>query len=291
MDLDVIIAGLIYSLTDDVVCNLLSQDGIGISPLHRLSERGPQQHGDSDQGFRLDPRIVSLILRVEEPNMLAKRDTLMGYFKPRDTALILKWTRDDAEVRQLDCHYTARLGLSTNFTSRYLMKLPIQLKSAGNPAFYDPELVVVVFVMGGGGETMDIPLVVPWKIGASGIDVTTPVTYEGTWRAYPLIIVDGPITSCVITNLGTGEKLDFLGVTVANGEQRVIDLQYARKTVVDELGADCIADLTTDSDLSTWHIQEAPDAPGGINSIQVTGTGASGATAVAIRFYTRYISL
>jgi len=223
--------------------------------------------------------------------MLVKRDALMGYFKPRDDHLILKWTRDDAEVRQLDCHYVAQLGLSTDAASRYLMKVPAQFKSAGNPAFYDPVLVSVVFVMAAGGQTMDIPLVVPWQVGSSSINTTKDIIYVGTWKAYPYLIVTGPITSCVITNLVTNEKLDFAGVAIGVGEQRLIDLRYAKKTVLDELGNDKIADLTTDSDLATWHLAEAPDAPGGVNTIRVTGTAATGATKVDIQFLTRYISL
>lgn len=75
-----------------------------------------------------------------------------------------------------------------------------------------------------------------------------------------MITVDGPINDLVITNNATGEKLDFTGDSVAVGKQRIIDLRYGNKTVVDELGADCIALLTTDSDLATWHLAPHPDA-------------------------------
>ena len=295
MQLYVIVAGVVHSLTDDVTCNLLEQAGIGLPPLHRIADRGPQQHGDSDRGFRLDPRIITLILRLWEPDMLVKRDALMAYFKPRDTHISLRWVRDDAQVRQLDCNYIQQMELITDASSRYLMKVPAQFKSAGplsdNAAFYDPTLVAVVFAIAAGVEEWDIPWVIPWSIGASVLDVSQPIAYVGTWRAYPLITVTGPVDDLVILNDATGEKLDFTGLSLAAGEQRIVDLRYGQKTVVDELGADAFDDLTSDSDVATWHIAEAPDAPGGVNVIDVSGTAAAAGTKVTMQFLTRYISL
>ncbi len=291
MDLDVIVAGVTYALSDDVVCNLLEQDGVGLPPLHRLSARGPQQHGESDQGFRLDPRIITMLFRLVQPDMLTKRDTLLAYFKPRDTALTLKWTRDDASIRQLDCHYVSRLSLSSAAAGRFLLKVPAQFKSSDNPSFYDPTLAHVVFGLAGGGDEWEIPLAIPWEIGASSINTTQPVAYVGTWRSYPVITITGPLNGCIITNLDTDEKISFAGLNLPAAEQRIVDLRYGRKTVVDELGADAMTDVTTDSDLASWHLAEAPDAPGGVNGIKVTGTAATADTAVSIEYLNRYISL
>ena len=293
--LDVIVAGVVHSLTDDITCNVLETDGVGLPPLHRITERGPQQHGDSDQGFRLDPRIVTLLLRLSPPSMLVKRDALMAYFKPRDTAISLRWTRDDLAVRQLDCHYVAQLGLSLDAKYRYLMKVPAQFKSAGslsdNAAFYDPVWQSVIFAIAGGADALEIPLEIPFGIGASLLDVSQPIAYPGTWRAYPLITVTGPVTSLVITNNATGEKLDWGANAIAGGAQRIVDLRYARKTVVDGSGVDKFSELTSDSNAATWHLAEDPDAPGGVNVVHVTGTGITAATAVSIQYLTRYISL
>ena len=32
----------------------------GMAPLHRITQRGPFQNGDTDVDFRLDPRIINL---------------------------------------------------------------------------------------------------------------------------------------------------------------------------------------------------------------------------------------
>jgi hypothetical protein len=290
MELYIIVAGVEYCINDGVICDMKVQEGIGLPPLHRIAERGPQQHGDTDQGFRLDPRIINFLFAIGPPDMLSKRDQIMGLFKPRDAAVSLKWIRDDLAVRQIDGHYVAQLGLETTSAARYYLNLPAQFK-ADDPAFYDPTLVAILFAIAGGSDDMDVPLAIPWPIGASVLDMTQAIAYVGTWQTYPVITVTGPIDDCVITNLSTGEKLDWTGTAIAAGEQRIVDLRYGRKTVIDEAGADAIAELTTDSDLATWHLAAAPDALGGINSVQVTGTNVTAATTVVLQYLTRYISL
>ena len=290
LGLDIIVAGIEYSLSDGVTCKLIEQDGVGLPPLHRIAERGPQQDGESDRGFRLDPRVVSLVLKVEGDTMYIKRDALAGWMKPRNAAVALKWVRDDGAVRQLDAHYIEQLTLPSNVASRYFMKVPAQFKAA-DPTFYDPTLVHVGFAISLGAEEFAVPLVIPWSIGAAVLDSTTAVTYLGTWKTYPIITVDGPVDDLIITNQTTGDILDFTGDSVAVAKQRIIDLRYGHKTIVDETGANKIAMLTAASDISTWHLAAAPDALGGVNSINVTGDSGSAATAVRIDYYTRYISL
>ena len=43
----------------------LGDQGFGLAPLHRITTRGPLQHGDSDIDFRLDPRILQIPLLVK----------------------------------------------------------------------------------------------------------------------------------------------------------------------------------------------------------------------------------
>lgn len=290
MELHIITAGVSHNLSDKVTCWLISQDNVGMATLHRMSARGPQQHGDSDRGFLLDPRFPTFIFGVEAPTMDTKRDTLISWFKPRYDAFILEWIRDDAAVRRLDCHFYDQMRLGGDVRSHYWQKVPITVK-AGDPTFYDPVEVSLVLGIAGGIDEMVIPLPIPWPIGAAVIDALCVVTYVGSWLTYPIIVITGPITNCVITNEATGEKLDFTGVTIAGADTYTINLTGERKTVVNAAGANKIADLTADSDTATWHIEAAPDAPGGINTIHVTGTGANAATAVRMRFLTRYLSL
>jgi hypothetical protein len=95
----------------------------------------------------------------------------------------------------------------------------------------------------------------------------------------------------VITNQTTDEKLDFTGITISAGDYYDIDLRYGRKTAVDSNGDSVLDELTNDSDLATWHIAAAPEAPGGANSIHVSGTAITTATKVDIAWLNRHIGI
>lgn len=286
MTLELIRGGTAYSLDDGTYCQWTGDDGWGIAPLHRLTERGPLQHGDTDRGYRLDPRVGQLaliILADTEDAMYAARDTLMGLFAPT-AALALRWTLA-TRTRQIDVHLVGGMTMSSTERGVWAQKVAVTLR-APDPTFYDPAGEGVAFSLGGGSDALEIPLEVPMVVGASTIDASAVVTNDGNWLSYPhLVRITGPIEDCVIVNGTTGEKLDFTGVTLGGGEWLDLDLRYGRKTVVDEAGANRIADLTSDSDLATWHLEP------GANSIRVTGINATEATKIEISFFERYVGL
>jgi hypothetical protein len=98
--------------------------------------------------------------------------------------------------------------------------------------------------------------------------------------------LSGPI----IENTSTGDKLQFV-YDVPTGATLIVGLQYGNKYVVDGSGNNLIGTLSEDSDLATFHIAPDPEVAGGVNVISVTGIYATGATAVALTYYTRYIGI
>src|SRR5437868_14355923 len=106
--LTAIVAGTSTDLSDGTLCWREMEAGVSMPPLHRISRRGPQQHGQTDVGFRLDPRLIHLkfgILGADEGDMLDKRAQLLAIFKPRNAALSLRWALANGQTRQIDCHY------------------------------------------------------------------------------------------------------------------------------------------------------------------------------------------
>ena len=117
------------------------------------------------------------------------------------------------------------------------------------------------------------------------------IPYVGTWLTYPKIIITGPLNDAVITNLGTGEKLE-LDYNIPAGRIVTIDLAYGVKTVTDDLGNNLIGVLSSDSDLATFHIAPDPEVYSGVNFISSVGTGESiGTTQLEIQFYNRYFGI
>ncbi len=142
--------GVTYSLDDGTYCYWLGDDGTGMAPMHRLSERGPLQHGDTDRGYRLDPRVLRLILLVagtSRDNMYAKRQTLEDLFSP-DINISLLWALSGGE-RQIDCYYAGEMDLSSGERDGFSQQAVVTLK-ANDPTFYSPAPKFATVQIGGG---------------------------------------------------------------------------------------------------------------------------------------------
>jgi len=293
MDLDIIVNGITYSLDDGTYCQHLGHTGVGMMPSHRLTQRGPMQHGVTDLGFRGDPRTVQLALLIEGTSMSdywTRRTTLLNLFKPTDDPLKLRFTLENGDVRQLDCQ-AGGLPLDSREKMRYTHAIGVTLRAA-DPAFYDPVGKSVMFALGGGSAAFEIPMAIPLNVGVSVMDQAVTIAYSGNWLAYPYRIrIVGPITDACITNLATDEKLDFDGITIAAADYYDVDCRYAYKTVLDSNEVNKIADLTEDSNLDSWHLAAGPDAPDGQNSIQVTGAAVTAATEVTIQWFDRFVGI
>ena len=291
--LSVISGDVEYDISDGATYVLTGLDGIGMSPTKRITEQGSQQHGASDLGFRLQPRRIALALLAkggDDAAWLERRNALLRIFRPSDTPLKLRLTSGET-VRQIDCYYSGEMGMpAEGDTGPRWQRAAIEL-IAPDPTWYDPDGEVVAFSLGGGG-LLAIPLTVPMAVGASTIDQSIPVSYDGTWDAYPIITLQGPMTNPVIRNQTMGDKLDFAAVTIPAGETYVIDCRYGYKTVTRQSdGANRIQDLTSDSNLATFRIGAHPDVPGGYNSIRVSASGLTTTSYVFIQFQTRYVGV
>jgi hypothetical protein len=291
--LSVISRDVEYNLSDNQDYLLTGIDGIAAAPVTRITERGPMQHGESDLGFRLQPRKIALALMGrggDDAAWFARRNTLMSIFRSSDSPVKLKITNGDT-VRQIDCYLNGTMEMTPEVgTAPGWQRVGIELY-APDPTWYNPAGESVAFALGGGG-LLAIPLAVPMQVGASSIDQSIVVQYQGTWDAYPIITAVGPITSLLIQNNTLGDKLDFSGVTINAGDSYVIDCRYGYKTVTRTSdGANRIQDLTADSNLATFRVGAHPDVSGGTNSIRVQASGLTAASVVYLQYNTRYVGV
>ena len=272
---------------------LEQDDGLGMAPSHRLVERGPLQDGVTDRGVRLDPRDLSLLVGVQANTMADlwdARDALHRLFTPRSSLLSLRYDLENGGARQIDGAISKGLSASSKDRKGYTMRLALTL-TCPDPIWYDPTPVAVTFGASGAAAGMGVPWAIPWKLGATNITQTRTIAYAGSWKTYPIVTIVGPITSPILQNQVSGDKLDFTGTTIAGGTSYTIDCRYGQKTVVDSSGTNQISKLTGDSDLSTFCLLPDPDAPGGANSLAVTGTGVSSATQIYLTYTTRYVGI
>lgn len=263
----------------------LGDQGFGLAPLHRITQRGPLQHGDTDLDFRLDPRIIQLPLVVEALTLDAgytARAALAQIFSPALGGGVLRITTDTYD-RAIQCKTLGGLDFNVEPGTGYHVRTVAQLR-ASDPTWYDPTPVSGGATPAITGTPTPVPLTIPWTVGAAAINSTLSITNAGTWRAYPIITAVGPITDLIITNTTTGDKI-ALNDAIGSGDTWVFDLSYGRKTVTDQDDVNHIATVTADSSLATWALEP------GANSISVTGSLTGSTSSVSIIYYTRYIGV
>jgi hypothetical protein len=263
----------------------LGDQGFGLAPLHRITQRGPLQQGDSDIDYRLDPRIMQLPLIVEASTLDASytaRQALLRIFTPSSGGGVLRITTDTYD-RAIVCKTLGGLDFNVDQGAGYNLRTVVQLR-ASDPTWYDPTPISAGATPQVAGTPTPSPLLIPWTAGASSINSTLVITNAGTTAAYPVITAVGPITSLVITNTTTGDKIEVSG-TIANGDTWYFDLSYGRKTVIDQSGANKISAITAASSLATWSLIP------GANAVTITGSSVGANSAVSIVYYTRYVGV
>ena len=293
--LEAIVGGETFDLSDRLVRSHLGNDGFGLPPVSRKTERGPFQHGTSPKGIRLEPRTIQLVLMAygdTEDDYYARRDELAYIFSPSDDLIKLRFTLPSGAVRQIDCAYNGGPTLPSSDRYGNSQKVAVSLV-ADDPTWYDPTGVTVSFGVSAGGSAFNVPLAVPVNVGSSTLDQSVSVAYTGSWDAYPVVSIYGPIANPVVTNTTTGDKLDFTGTTIGAGDIYTIDTRYGSKRVYRNvnLADNRINELTTDSNLATFRVYRKRAVPGGVNTFRVTGTGANQVTQVYLAYNPRFVSV
>lgn len=286
-----IVGNTTYTLNDGAPFSLISAANIGMAPVRRLSERGPYQHGDSDTGFRLEPRVITLALFASADTLAemdTHRTTLQTAFRPRSTPIKLRATRDDGAIRQIDAYTLNQLDWPHGGEDRIgaSQRMALQLRCP-DPAWYDPtSLLLTLENASSSASGYMVPVSIPTIFDSgSDIDATDTINYTGTWPDYPIIYLVGPLTNPVLTHITLGLTLDFTGITIASGKTYTIDLRYGYKTVIDGDGANAIDELTADSDLAEFRLEP------GDNDINLVASGATGASSVRLLYTLRYAGL
>jgi hypothetical protein len=274
-----------YDATTGLTFGYQGDQGFGLAPMHRITQRGPMQHGDSDVDFRLDPRIIQIPVFVATTTIsdyYVARSRLLDIFSPSNVSGVLTVTTDTF-TRSINVKTLGGMSFDTNPKIGYELRAVIQLR-ADDPTWYDVTPHTIAGFSGIAGTATAYPVIYPRTYGTATINAATSFTYDGTWITYPVITALGPITGLVITNNTTGQVITTTGV-IAAGRTYTYDLRYGKKTVYDDLGNNQIATVAASSNLASWAIVT------GINSIGIAASASASPAAVNIVYYTRFIGI
>lgn len=257
----------------------LGDQGFGLAPLHRITTRGPLQHGDSDIDFRLDPRILQIPILVKNESASAPkarhysiREALLKIFNPNSSGVLRVriGTTDGTTTTVIDYQINVKVlgGLTFDIDPvDYHVRTIVQLR-ADDPTWYDAT------VPDGRGV----------NYYNANINGTQVITTGGNWPTFPIIRLNGPITNPTITNNTTGQSI-AITATITAGNWFDIDLSYGKKTVVENLGTNRISTVSASSNLATWSL-----IPGN-NTIAITGSVTTAATNAAFTFFPRFTGI
>ena len=260
----------------------------GLAPLHRITQRGPFQDGDSDIDFRLDPRVLSLPIVVPASNIvehLDLRERLLQVFKPgNDIArLRLSWI---VKTRSIGVKVVGGLTMDTDGKD-FTIRAVVQLR-ADNPTWSGTGYLLDISANQFGTPT-PYPKPYPVPYGSAGINNIATIYYPGSWSTFPTILCVGPATDLTIVDaLGHIIKFD---TAIGVGEIIFIDLSYGQKIVYDQNSVNRFAYLSINSDLVNWGLFPDPIVLNGTNTISVSATGTNSNSAVIMSYSDKYIGV
>lgn len=184
---EVIRGATTYNISDGNPFRVETADLLGGASVRNIEESGPFQDGSTHLTERLDPRTLTLKINVIGASASAldgHRDTLNKMFKPVvGVPIILKLTRDDGVVRQLDTRRTGPLDIPLRPENKpgNLHRAVVQLRAA-DPTYYNPTQQSESFLPPSGA----------WQLGYLTIGTANVLEY-----------VESPGTAQLWTNSGS----------------------------------------------------------------------------------------
>lgn len=297
-----------YRLHDKFRKFILSTSGEGHPSISYITQRGPNQHGSTIVDYRLDERLIQLVMVVTAKNRYDYWDNrawLLDILRPnRDvttesiTLAKLRKYYSNGKKRQIDVVVEAGpifQPRNPQDHNEYALQESIRFL-APDPIYYDPTQVCLQWTLVGSQQ-----LVFPITFSDAGLSnhgivfgsqvlsESLDVVYEGTWETFPTISITGPINGVEIYNDTTGKRLK-LNYNIPGGKVVTINTQYGNKTIQDDLGTNLIGVIDSPIDLTTFKISPGAGATR-TNTLRVVGSGANADTAVEIAYYTKYFGI
>jgi len=291
--------GQTHNLHDFEARALIGSSDYGMPPICWDSRRGPYQHGATPELYRLEPRIVQLVVRWmarSREDYWTGRSLILDIFRPNRSDDLtpgqLRKVLPDGSIRDLDVFVLEGPPFKIRDPQKWeewSFEEIVRL-IAYEPSWYDPT------EMSYAALTTEAELVFPIDpfilFGPmTALHIVGNLTNVGSWRAWPTIQCVGPLNSPQLTN-NTIDELIKLNYEILGGRTVTIDLTPGRKTVEDDLGNNLLAYISEDSDLTTWRLEVDPIAPGGVNEIDFIAGGIQvGQSAVNVSWRNRYIGI
>lgn len=306
--------GFAYALHAPDIRWVRSIEGTGMPPVTYLTQKGPFQHGETLLGYRLQPRVIQMLIRQNytcRERYWHGRLQILDVLRPNRPGTTGTLRKNFGDGSKIDIDVVIQQGpnfepadpdvwdeWSINEVIRFI---------AYNPVFYNPYLhtwdfINITLASGVAQDSLTMlqlkfaatfPINFNRNIGVPGIGggAVAPtidpniLAYLGSWVEYPTIILVGPLDSpFIITNVTTDETIR-LNYVVDAGETVTIDLNYGTKTITSTLhpGDSLMGFLDPTSDVGSFHLQP------GTNIFNTSILGQNANSRVQFKYNDRYV--
>ena len=291
--------GTEFDLSDGSV-ELLAKGGFGAPLVKYEVQQGYRQHGATVRDYALDIRDISLEVYFPAAESMsdyyANRALLHNFFRVNRAPFKLTIALADGTSRTL-----RQLYLNPGFTfpvqaapddANWQIREVLSMQ-AYDPIWYDTNTVEVALSTGTASEIYaGFPIGFPFGFAGFGLNfLATDLNYQGTWRTYPRMRLQGPFKTATITLIEQAISLK-LYVELEADDVRIIDTDPLARTIVDANGDNRIGELVIGAnDLANFHILPYPEIIG-VQRLQCLMVGGvDGQSSFTVEYETRYVAI
>lgn len=275
---------------------LLTYGGLGASPTQFITRRGYKQNGSTEVDFLLQQRTITVELwrspTCDRQVYWDNRAELHNFLRPnRNGPITFTIRTPNGNLRSIIVRADPGLSLQSQSSDNSWNIQESLDFIAFDPLFFDATQAVLA--LSSSTQTQLVfPITFPITFGTSDVFLTTgSLTYEGTWKSYPVITLTGPYTRAQIQQVTRGINI-MLSVAIGVGESRIIDLTPGSQSITDGSGNNKFSDLGAGSDLVDFALYPDPEVPDGVQEITVQLVdGTPDVSAASIAYYNRYFAL
>jgi hypothetical protein len=292
----------VYNFSNAATQFLISGiQGQGLPSIDYRVQRGPFQDGVTPLGFTLGSRNVLMTHRRNagcRQDYWDARADFLDFIRPNRQEVdefipgILRKVLPNGDKRDLSVFILNGpdfVGKQQGRWDEFSFQEVITFV-AHDPVFFDPDSLLQELTLPTNGDELSFAITYPIRFSSPGGVPTDDVEYDGTYKSFPTFVLQGPMREPIIDNVSTGERIKIED-DIDAGRTVTINLTFGNKTVTDDLGNNLIGELSTDSDLATFHLAPDPEADDGVNEIGITAQLTTAASRATISWFNKYFGI
>lgn len=261
--------------------------GLGAASIQYQTRRGYRQNGVSVVDYLLEPRNFTIRLytktNVDRAEYWRERARLLEILRPNrggalsngnQLSVILRL--EDNTRYEINARYTGGAEFNDLNVNDNAFNLNLTLSFIAHDPLIRSASPVIIIPAAGIAEELIFPITFPISFGRAGSNFATgTLNYNGNWRAYPTITLDGPYSSATLNANGTGAVIQLL-TEIDAGEQRILTLGESEIAITDGNGVNRFNELGKSANLRDFFIPAQGDVvAGGTQSLSCTLTGST----------------